>query len=245
MDVHTVIDIVDLFTPSKQTPGFAKEAVKIGAKTLWLQYGIQHEEAKKISLQNNKLRGIGISTYIEACGGGGPEYATISLGKNGNIEVKIGTQSNGQGHATSYAQIVSDILDIDIEQIEIIQGNSKEIPTGSGTGGSRSMPVGGSALYKATKEFLNKSKDIIASHQSLDTNNLSYEKGFFKYQQKSFSLSDVANIANAARGLVSWAHWEIAAALRSLILFSVAMNKEFSSIKSCAAKRHINKFSFK
>ena len=154
------------------------------------------ENRKKISLKKDKFRGIGISTYIEACGGGGPESASVTVSKNGSIEVKIGTQSNGQGHSTSYAQIVSEILDIDIEQIEIIQGNSKEISTGSGTGGSRSMPVGGSALYKATKEFLNKSKNIIASYQSLDTNNLSYEKGFFKYQKKSFSLSDVASIAH-------------------------------------------------
>ncbi len=154
------------------------------------------EKRREISITKDKLRGIGISTYIEACGGGGPESASITVGKNGNIEVKIGTQSNGQGHATSYAQIVSEILDIDIEQIEIVQGNSKEILSGSGTAGSRSTPVGGSALYKATKDFFNKSKNILISNQSLDINNLSYEKGFFKCQQKSFSLSDIANIAN-------------------------------------------------
>ncbi|MAI02540.1 MAG: carbon monoxide dehydrogenase [Rickettsiales bacterium] len=154
------------------------------------------EERKKISLQNNKLRGIGISTYIEACGGGGPEYATISLGKNGNIEVKIGTQSNGQGHATTYAQIVADVLDIDIDLIDIIQGNSKEIIKGSGTGGSRSMPVGGSALYKACKEFFIKSKEILASSLSIKSNSLDYEKGIFIHEKKSYSLTDILEISN-------------------------------------------------
>ena len=78
--------------------------------------------------------------------------------KNGNISVKIGTQSNGQGHETSYAQIVSDILDVNIENIQIIQGNSIEILKGSGTGGSRSTPVGGSALFLATTNLIEKSK---------------------------------------------------------------------------------------
>ena len=108
----------------------------------------------QISLKNNKYRGIGISTYIEACGGGGPEYCYLKIGGNGNVEVKIGTQSNGQGHLTSYSQIVSEVLDIDINQINIIQGNSIEIPKGSGTGGSRSMPVGGNALFLASERFL-------------------------------------------------------------------------------------------
>ena len=75
------------------------------------------EKRRKLSLKNNKYRGIGISTYIEACGGGGPEYCYLKIGGNGNVEVKIGTQSNGQGHLTSYSQIVSEVLDIDINQI--------------------------------------------------------------------------------------------------------------------------------
>ena len=118
------------------------------------------EKRKNISLKNNKYRGIGISTYIEACGGGGPEYCYLKIGGNGNVEVKIGTQSNGQGHFTSYSQIVSEVLDIDINQINIIQGNSIEIPKGSGTGGSRSMPVGGNALFLSFKKVFKKYKRI-------------------------------------------------------------------------------------
>ena len=85
------------------------------------------ETRKEESLKNNKYRGIGISTYIEACGGGGPEYCSLKIGGNGNVEVKIGTQSNGQGHLTSYAQIVSEVLEININEINVIQGNSLEI----------------------------------------------------------------------------------------------------------------------
>ena len=78
------------------------------------------ENRRNASLKKGYLRGIGVSTYIEACGGGGPEFAKVKVGKNGNITVKIGTQSNGQGHETSYGQIVSEILGIDISLIQVV-----------------------------------------------------------------------------------------------------------------------------
>ena len=166
------------------------------------------ESRKFSSKKNQKLRGIGVSTYIEACGGGGTEYATVNVGKNGNIEVKIGTQSNGQGHETSYSQIVSEILDIDIEQVDIIQGNSMEIPNGSGTAGSRSTPVGGSALYNATKAFFKKSEKLLANHLSAEIKEINFAKGIFEYKNKSFSLSDIAKLAeNNKLDLKTEAEW--------------------------------------
>ena len=149
---------------------------------------------KNISLKNKKYRGIGISTYIEACGGGGPEYSSIKIGGNGNIEVKIGTQSNGQGHATSYAQIVSEVLEVDINEINVIQGNSLEILKGSGTGGSRSMPVGGNALYLASKKILKNIKEALAKNLKTKSDSISYKAGFFKFENKQFSLSDLTKL---------------------------------------------------
>ena len=154
------------------------------------------EDRKKVSLKNNKYRGIGISTYIEACGGGGPEYCSMKIGGNGNIEVKIGTQSNGQGHATSYAQIVSEILEVNINQVNIVQGNSLEITKGSGTGGSRSMPVGGNALYLASKKFLENTKKSLSKYLQTNPNNIFYKDGFFNFDNKNFSLSDLTQIFN-------------------------------------------------
>ena len=148
---------------------------------------------KKNSYERGFLRGIGISTYIEACGGGGPEFATISVGKNGNITVKIGTQSNGQGHETSYAQIVSEILGVDISLISIVQGNSKEIKNGSGTGGSRSTPVGGSALKVAAENLLYKTKSFLSKKYSVEIENINYENGTFYFNGIKLSLSEVFN----------------------------------------------------
>ena len=159
------------------------------------------DKRKSLSLKNNKYRGIGISTYIEACGGGGPEYCYLKIGGNGNVEVKIGTQSNGQGHITSYSQIVSEVLDIDINQINIIQGNSMEIPKGSGTGGSRSMPVGGNALFLASKKFLKNTQELLAKHLKTNPKNIIYKKGFFKFNDTSYSFSDLTKLFNTIESL--------------------------------------------
>ena len=165
------------------------------------------QDRKSVSLKNDKYRGIGISTYIEACGGGGPEYCTLKIGGNGNIEVKIGTQSNGQGHATSYAQIVSDVLEVDINQISIIQGNSLEISKGSGTAGSRSMPVGGNALYIASEKFLQNTKNSLAKKFDIDFGEIKYKNGMFKFQDKVFSLSDLTQLFESNKMLKSDADW--------------------------------------
>ena len=139
---------------------------------------------KQASLKSGFLRGFGISTYIEACGGGGPEYASVTVGKNGNITVKIGTQSNGQGHETSYAQIISEILEVDPSLVQILQGNSKEIEKGSGTGGSRStLPVGGSALKVAAEKLLNDSKIIISNKFGIEENSIIYKRVFIERQK--------------------------------------------------------------
>ena len=165
------------------------------------------ESRKNISLKNNKYRGIGISTYIEACGGGGPEYCYLKIGGNGNVEVKIGTQSNGQGHFTSYSQIVSEVLDIDIDQINIIQGDSIEIPKGSGTGGSRSMPVGGNALFLASKTFLKNTQELLAKHLKTNPKNIIYDKGFFKFNDKNYSFSDLTKLFDSLESLNINADW--------------------------------------
>ncbi len=162
---------------------------------------------RNISLKNNKYRGIGVSTYIEACGGGGPEFSSIKISRNGNIEVKIGTQSNGQGHATSYAQIVSEILEVDINEITIIQGNSLEIPNGSGTGGSRSMPVGGNALYLTSKKFLENTKECLANYLKTSSSKISYKEGFFNFEDKQFSLSDLTQLFDVNEVLKIDANW--------------------------------------
>ncbi len=114
------------------------------------------------SKRAGRLRGIGIATYIEVCGGNGPETARVQLDRDGGVTVLIGSQSTGQGHATSYAQIVADRLDLPPDKVRVLQGDTDAIRTGAGTGGSSSIPVGGVSVDRAGKKLADQLKELAA-----------------------------------------------------------------------------------
>ncbi|MFL6237146.1 MAG: xanthine dehydrogenase family protein molybdopterin-binding subunit [Thermoanaerobaculia bacterium] len=135
----------------------------------------KYPERKAASEQRGKLRGFGISTYIEACGiapsalvgalGAGAglyEAATVRVHPTGSVTVFTGSHSHGQGHETTFAQLVNERLGIPIENVEIVHGDTDRIPFGMGTYGSRSAAVGGSAIYKAIDKIVDKGKKIAA-----------------------------------------------------------------------------------
>jgi carbon-monoxide dehydrogenase large subunit len=114
------------------------------------------------SKRAGKLRGIGLATYIEACGSNGPETANVRLDRDGGVTVLIGSQSTGQGHATSYAQLVAERLDLPPERVRVVQGDTDQIATGAGTGGSSSIPVGGVSVDRASKTLAEQLKQLAA-----------------------------------------------------------------------------------
>lgn len=114
------------------------------------------------SKRRGRLRGIGVATYVEACGNNGPETANIQLERDGGVTVFIGSQSSGQGHATSYAQLVADQLDLQPERVRVVQGDTDRIATGAGTGGSSSITIGGVSVRRASKKLADQLKEIAA-----------------------------------------------------------------------------------
>lgn len=114
------------------------------------------------SRKRGLLRGIGLATYIEACGSMGPDTATIHLEQDGSVTALMGSQSSGQGHATSYAQIVAGELDLPPERVRMIQGDTDRVASGTGTGGSSSIPCGGASLAGATKALAQNLKRLAA-----------------------------------------------------------------------------------
>jgi carbon-monoxide dehydrogenase large subunit len=133
------------------------------------------EKRRLASEKAGRLRGIGISTYIEACGiapsavvgslgarAGLYEVGTVRVHPTGTITVLTGTHSHGQGHETTFAQVVADALGVPMESIEVVHGDTAMIPFGMGTYGSRSLAVGGSAILKAVDKIVAKSKKIAA-----------------------------------------------------------------------------------
>ena len=115
-------------------------------------------EAKKRGM----LRGAGISYYVEACSGGNSEKPLMRFEKDGRLTIMIGTQNNGQGHETVYAQIAAAAFEIPMEQITVKQGDTDLIPTGFGTGGSRSVPIGGSAIMQNSIKMIEQGKALAA-----------------------------------------------------------------------------------
>jgi carbon-monoxide dehydrogenase large subunit len=122
------------------------------------------EARRAASAAAGRLRGIGMSCYVEACGGGRgfSEPATVQAAPDGTVTVLIGTQSTGQGHETAYAQMVADALGVPLDTIRVRQGDTDAVPEGKGTGGSRSIPAGGASLAMATETLIARARAIAA-----------------------------------------------------------------------------------
>ena len=109
-----------------------------------------------------KIRGFGFASYIECTAWGEGEEGSVGLDRNGDFTVLIGTQSTGQGHETAYAQIVAQHLDVPIERVKVVQGDTDRIPTGQGTGGSRSIPIGAVMVSRASETLVGSLKELAA-----------------------------------------------------------------------------------
>jgi carbon-monoxide dehydrogenase large subunit len=150
-----------------------------------------------------KLRGFGLSTYIEACGiapsalvgalgarAGLYESATVRVNPTGSVTVFTGSHSHGQGHETTFAQLVVEKLGVPLDGVEIVHGDTDRIPFGMGTYGSRSAAVGGSALYKAMDKIVDKGKKIAAHLLEASVADVEFADGKFRVagtdREKSF-----------------------------------------------------------
>ncbi len=148
-------------------------------------FAARHAASKKFG----KLRGIGIASYIEACGQTAPETSTVRIEKDGTATVLIGTQTNGQGHATTFRQLVHDQLGLPLEQINVITGDTDLIPTGGGTVGSRSMPTGGSAVSKATTKLADNLKTLAATFLDASADEVEIADGLVRVRGTNRALS--------------------------------------------------------
>ncbi|MGD9921727.1 MAG: xanthine dehydrogenase family protein molybdopterin-binding subunit [Pseudorhodoplanes sp.] len=142
------------------------------------------------------LRGFGIGTYIEACGGNGPDTATISLEKDGTIRLHVGTQTTGQGHDTSFSQIVADHLSVPPDQVRMLQGDTHHIATGTGTGGSSSIPAGGNSVAMAAAKLADQLKDVAADALEAAPRDLEFSDGAIRVAGTDRMISLVALAAH-------------------------------------------------
>ncbi len=120
------------------------------------------EARRAAAVKAGRLRGIGLSTYIEACGGSPDESAEVRFEPSGAVTVLVGNQTNGQGHETAYAQLIAERLGVPFENIRVVQGDTDRIVYGKGTGGSRALSVGGTAILGASDRIIDKGRRLAA-----------------------------------------------------------------------------------
>lgn len=172
------------------------------ALSRWDDFAQRRADAKA----DGKLLGIGLASYIEKCSGGSPEEARLEVSGDGHITLYIGTQSNGQGHETAFRQIICDRLGVAFEDISIVQGDSDLIETGGGTMGSRSVPIGGSAIQAASDKLIETAKIKAAEMLETAAVDIEFSAGEFRIvgTDRSQSFQSVAQAAAPADGGASF-----------------------------------------
>jgi carbon-monoxide dehydrogenase large subunit len=181
---------------------------KVGYKDL------RAEQAERRSKGDPKRLGIGLSTYVEMCGlapskilgairysAGGWDTATIRCLPTGTVQVLTGVSPHGQGHETTWSQITADLLGYEIDEIEVLHGDTAVVPLGMDTYGSRSLAVGGVALYFAAERIVEKARLIAAHKLGVGPEQVEYVRGRFLGPDDSLALKDVALAAWTAHDL--------------------------------------------
>ena len=145
-------------------------------------------QRKAAAAARGRLLGRGMCFYVEiAAFGGKEEWADARFLEDGTLEVSVGTQSNGQGHETAYAQVIASQLGIDMDRIRIHQGDTSRMEVGGGTGGSRSLQFGSGACVEATNGIIAKGKALAA--EALGASDVSYADGMFRADGKNAAIS--------------------------------------------------------
>jgi carbon-monoxide dehydrogenase large subunit len=177
----------------------------------------QARKEQELGRKNGRYIGIGVSTYIEACGpapsavagslGAGAglwESGQVRVHPSGSVSVFTGSHSHGQGHETTFAQLVADSLGIPMEQVEVVHGDTSQVPFGMGTYGSRSACVGGSAIVRSLDKVKEKGRKIAAHLMEANENDLDFEGGKWSVKgspDKSKAWGEVALMAYLAHNI--------------------------------------------
>ena len=178
---------------------------------------LRKEQAARRKRGDARQLGVGLSTYIEMCGlapsrilaslryaAGGWDTATIRCLPTGTVQVLTGTSPHGQGHVTTWSQIVADRLGVDVGAVEVLHGDTSVVPLGMDTYGSRSLAVGGVALYHAADKVIDKARAIVAHQLEAAADDLAYTEGRFSVKgspERGMTVTEAAFAAWTAHNL--------------------------------------------
>jgi len=183
------------------------EAATEKAVALFDYAGLRREQEERRRSGDPVQLGIGISTFTEMCGlapsrllgalgggAGGWEHAAIRMLATGKVEVVTGSSAHGQGHETAWSQIVADQLGVPFEDVEVLHGDTQVSPKGLDTYGSRSLPVGGTAVVKCAERVVEKAKKVAAHLLEASEDDIEFTAGRFgvKGTDKGVTIQEVA-----------------------------------------------------
>jgi carbon-monoxide dehydrogenase large subunit len=184
---------------------FAGNMRKVLELADWNGFAARKRESKR----RGKLRGIGISNYVETPVGIPHERVEVTVRGSGTVELAVGTQSTGQGHETSFAQVMADLLSVHPDDIKFISGDTAAVASGSGTHSDRSMRLGGTLMVQASNEVIAQAKTAAAALLGVPEAEIDFTDGFFMTptSNRRLTVIDVAraveeNPALAAGGLL-------------------------------------------
>jgi carbon-monoxide dehydrogenase large subunit len=179
--------------------------------------GLRREQAERRERGSRKQLGIGFSTYIEMCGlapsrilgalryvAGGWESVTVRVLPTGAVQIMSGTTPHGQGHATTFSQIAADRLGVPVDAVEFLAGDTAVVPTGMDSYGSRSLAVGGVALYNAAGKVVEKARKVVGQLLEVAEDDLEYEAGRFSVKgspERAMTVQEAAFAAWTAHNL--------------------------------------------
>ncbi|MEX2421520.1 MAG: xanthine dehydrogenase family protein molybdopterin-binding subunit, partial [Actinomycetota bacterium] len=124
---------------------------------------LRRRQAEGRARGDRVVLGIGVCVYVEVTGSARKEFASVTIEADGSATVRVGTSSQGQGHETAFAQVASGVLGIAMERIRVVHSDTADVARGEGTFGSRSLQIGGSSVFEAAEEVLDRARHVAAS----------------------------------------------------------------------------------
>jgi carbon-monoxide dehydrogenase large subunit len=178
---------------------FVGNQKKVIAAADWRGFPARRRAAKK----RNKLAGIGLANYVETPVGAPIEWVNVKVMPAGKIEVAVGTQSSGQGHETTFAQVVADQLGVTPEDIKVITGDTKIIPVGGGTHSDRSMRLAGKVLMDASDNVVAQARKAFAAMAKVSESDVTFDDGLFSAPRSNLRLGmfDLARALESEQSL--------------------------------------------
>jgi carbon-monoxide dehydrogenase large subunit len=161
---------------------------------------LRSEQRERLARNDRTILGVGLAVYVEMCGFGPFESAVVRVEPGGGVTAFTGASAHGQGHETTFAQIIADHLGVDFDKVVVRHGDTLNTPMGHGTGGSRSLAVGGSAILNAAMRVQQKARRVAAHVLEAAPDDVVFENGRYQVKGSPATALTIAQIAARAYG---------------------------------------------